>query len=625
MNYKGFKKVSSDDKSTTLKHPAGHELKIAHSALTEKLKAELDKLPSVKKMADGGPVRMYAQGAAVDSGDDSSDQSDSGQAPVVVNVGTPTPVQAPAPSMAQRAGTALRSLVYNPATSSVAPQPMDNSTNQHIVGAAKDFMRGASGNAAPAAPQGPAPAAIAPPTYEQDPNQNTDTPSIAPQQPSNDDQDNEDNSQSPQAPAPTAPAMQAPAPAQNQGQGPTNAAVANPDQQSDQYKKSFNDYMQDHQQNLAQEDAAWAQDLKNGHVTSENYHDLFNKRSTLGKVGMLFGMLMSGAGSGLSHQSNALLESMNNEIKNDIDAQKTSKTNAQNFIRLGQQQKLNEANIAQTGAQTRGLNVQNAVNSDALARMRANRVALQEQINKVKNMSTNDPQYPAAEKALAMMGQGVDATNYSLGQAAAAKSAFFDMMGGQNNGQGSEQQFQNQENWMRMTGNDKLADDKESKHFPGIQGQASVSISPADRDKLNSGITFQNQLGRFIDWTKNHSGDLNPSDIAEGKALSNGLSSAYRDAIGGGVYKSSEQDFIGQSVDPDPTKFFNKVRVLPKLNAVQRDAAAQLDQKAKSLGFRGYGGAPAQPQPSQSSQAQTKTVNGITYKRGPNGEAIKVN
>ncbi len=49
-----FKKISSDDKSTTLQHDHGHCLKIAHAALTPKLRAQLHELP----MAEGGKVKL---------------------------------------------------------------------------------------------------------------------------------------------------------------------------------------------------------------------------------------------------------------------------------------------------------------------------------------------------------------------------------------------------------------------------------------------------------------------------------------------------------------------------------------------------------------------------------------
>ncbi len=43
--YKGFKKVSEDDKSVTMAHPNGHKLQIAKNGLSSKLRRQLSSLP----------------------------------------------------------------------------------------------------------------------------------------------------------------------------------------------------------------------------------------------------------------------------------------------------------------------------------------------------------------------------------------------------------------------------------------------------------------------------------------------------------------------------------------------------------------------------------------------------
>jgi hypothetical protein len=53
LNLDGFKKIHSDAKITTLKHPAGHEIKVLHSALHPEMRKQLAALP-IEKMADGG-------------------------------------------------------------------------------------------------------------------------------------------------------------------------------------------------------------------------------------------------------------------------------------------------------------------------------------------------------------------------------------------------------------------------------------------------------------------------------------------------------------------------------------------------------------------------------------------
>lgn len=85
------------------------------------------------------------------------------------------------------------------------------------------------------------------------------------------------------------------------------------------------------EQHYAKE-VAWQQDLANRHIEPKTYQSLFADKGTLGKIGSIFGLLLSGAGSGLAHQSNNLLDMMNKEIDRDLEAQKQSKANAQNFL-----------------------------------------------------------------------------------------------------------------------------------------------------------------------------------------------------------------------------------------------------------------------------------------------------
>ena len=110
-----------------------------------------------------------------------------------------------------------------------------------------------------------------------------------------------------------------------------------------------------------------AQDLMTGQIHPKTYAQLFGDKGTLGKIGTVFGLLLSGVGSGLSHQPNALMQMMDKQIERDLDAQKTSATNRQNFYKIAQQQVLNDATVkkiaADTGmtkAQAQGLILDNA-------------------------------------------------------------------------------------------------------------------------------------------------------------------------------------------------------------------------------------------------------------------------
>ena len=106
-------------------------------------------------------------------------------------------------------------------------------------------------------------------------------------------------------------------------------------------------------QELDNEDALFAQDLQRGHVKPETINSLFAKQDSLGKIGTLFGLLVSGAGSGLSGQPNAVLDMMKQTVENDFKAQQHSNENAQNWLRLSQAHHMQQAQIGEIGAHTK--------------------------------------------------------------------------------------------------------------------------------------------------------------------------------------------------------------------------------------------------------------------------------
>ena len=350
---------------------------------------------------------------------------------------------------------------------------------------------------------------------------------------------------------------------------------------------------------LKAQDAGIQNDFAMGHIKPETYQDLFDNKDTLGKVGTLFGLIVGGAGAGLTHQPNAVLEMMNKEIQNDLQGQIHSNENAQNFYRLNQAQQRQVADIDKmrkegllTDAQAKLAKTQEHAQALATSRIQMNRASFHDLVMRVNKLPIGSPERQQAEQTLAMMNNAIDKENYDIADRAAAQSAlahavFNSSPEGQKAGGGDkEEQFKGNNQLLRMSGNAPLAEDKESKHMPGFSGAASVPLSGGDRQELVNGKNFQDEMARFKDWTAHHSGDLSPADQAYGAALAQQLSSAYRAASNGGVYKAGEQDFINQAIDPDPTKFLNKIRVLPKLEAVQQEHRKEFDNFVSSKGMQ---------------------------------------
>ncbi len=104
-------------------------------------------------------------------------------------------------------------------------------------------------------------------------------------------------------------------------------------------------------QQMTQDDLAYQKDLQMGHIKPQTYQDLYAKKDTLGKIGTFFGLLVSGAGSGLAHQPNAVMEMMNKEIERDFEAQQKTQGNAQNWRTLSLQHARDQAQIGLQEAQ----------------------------------------------------------------------------------------------------------------------------------------------------------------------------------------------------------------------------------------------------------------------------------
>jgi hypothetical protein len=361
---------------------------------------------------------------------------------------------------------------------------------------------------------------------------------------------------------------------------------------------------------------AFKADLDNGHIKPETYSDLFNKKDTLGKIGTIFGLLLSGAGSGLAHQNNNLMTMMDKEIQRDLEAQQQSSTNKQNFLKINQQNIMNKA-------QASNLTQEAKTKAYALSRMQMNQAAFHKLVTDTQKLPPGSPQRMQAEQPLAMMNQGIQNENFNIADRAASAGALSTYLGGGQEGNAPNTTVM--KSGLLGPEAKEVGTDIEEKSVPGFKGRAAAPLNPTEKNDLNKYVQFDQQVARFRDWAKNHSGVLptSPQNIAiinQGKTLARQLQSTYREAALNTVYRPGEQGLLSQTIPDDPTKFLNKWRVLPQLDALRNENMAQLNTIAKQKGFKGYQGI----QSPEQGQEQVKVVNGVKYKRGPNGEAIKV-
>ncbi len=139
---------------------------------------------------------------------------------------------------------------------------------------------------------------------------------------------------------------------------------------------------------LSQVDAV-KHDFDMGYITPKTYSSMFSNQSTLGKIGTIFGLLVSGAGAGMSRQPNMLMDMMDKEIQRDLDAQKSKKSNQMDFMKLAEQQVMNQANISHMRAEDK-------IKANALAQQYAYMSAY----DKLARQAQSMPEGPAKVNAL---------------------------------------------------------------------------------------------------------------------------------------------------------------------------------------------------------------------------------
>lgn len=392
------------------------------------------------------------------------------------------------------------------------------------------------------------------------------------------------------------------------------AGLQSPESASTNPIQRFSDYKQQQHQQFIQDDAAWANDLRNGHIKPMTYQSLFADKSTPGKLGTIFGLLLSGAGSGLAHQPNAVLGMMQQTIDNDLKAQQSSKQNAENYLRLGQQHEMNRAQIGNLDAEAQ-------TKAFALAKTQMNWSGLQTLTDNVKKMPPG-PQRQQAEATLGMMNTAVQNENYNILDRAATASAYYKMLGvgpGQGGtGNQSEASFQQQQRNRTLLGPDgkAMADMAIDRHIPNlpanVSGQASYPIPQGIRDQIHAQNVLDNKGKDLLAFIKQHSGTWNPQTIAQAKQKIEEAKNFYNGSISGGALTQGRLKWYDEQFKENPTSIFNQLvhGSTKRLEEVVNSNAMRRDQQLKDLGFT-----VKQPQ-QQQAPAMSKSGREIEYRNG---------
>lgn len=387
MDVRGFKKVSSDGKCTVLKSEDGHEIRIAHSALSAKMLKQLEKLPGIARMAEGGEVEDPALNEMANAPD-----------PAV----TPEPSRAPASAgawdgMRDAYSQAFSAPPSAPVEPEMSQEDKDLAYYRANAGKSPTYAKMAADLEAKRA--GRETQSLAPPEEAAPPTLAPDAQAgLAPQMP-----------QAPQAPA---------APAGLAGgastQGALNQYLKGVKMEADATAKLGQETAKLHaeqaqaiEQGLAeyqkkaqefeQDLAHLTEDFKTQHIKPNHY---LENMSAGQKVQSAIGMILSGFGSGLSGQENFAVKFLNDQIARDVAAQEKNMGKTENLMKFNLQ-RFNNLNDARqmTLAMQKTIYAEKLSQAAALATDPAARARAEQQAALMKFQAAQLAQKTAASQA----------------------------------------------------------------------------------------------------------------------------------------------------------------------------------------------------------------------------------
>jgi len=350
------------------------------------------------------------------------------------------------------------------------------------------------------------------------------------------------------------------------------------------------DYQKVVQQELMNETNAFHQDLVNGHIDPKTMHDLMwkddkgNDKSTLSKIGTVFGMMLAGAGSGLSHQPNAMLALMQKQIDNDLDAQKQSKVNAINYLRMNQQNEMNKANIRLTNANANNMNLEANQKAYALARSQMQIASFHKIMQDTANLPPGSDARNKAEAMMPLLFQSMNNENSNIIDRAAMAATVAKY--GQQANSGNENAYQQQQNGLRWGGMGAMADVNDQRHIPGIAGQASQPIPQGIKDQVHAMNVLDAKGKDLLAFAKQHAGTWNPQTRAQAEQKLEEMKNFYNGSIEGGALTAGRLKWYDEQFKKSPTDILPQLMGSTKrLEEVVNSNQMRRDLQLRDLGF----------------------------------------
>lgn len=337
------------------------------------------------------------------------------------------------------------------------------------------------------------------------------------------------------------------------------------------YQDSFNELEQERQNHM--------QDIKDGYIDPNNYWKDHSKIMT--GIGMIL------AGFNPTNSPNAAVNFLKFQMEQNLNAQRENLSAKQNLL---------NANLRQFGNMRDAMDMTRIMQNDIV-------------INQLKSAAAQAQSPMAKAAALQAVGQ-LQTEMAPMFQQFALRKAMSELSA--TNSPGATEKLIG----MMRALNPEMAKEYEERYIPGI-GLAITSKDATDLKEMRAGVLDAKAgIGKLLAISNKPFKSLSLEDIAEADTLRQTLVGALRSPITGpGAMNEGERELL-ERIIANPTSIFS----LDSVNKKRLETLANtLDSKfATAAQARGVSVSMPKEAP------QIKTVNGVKYMRGPNGEALRV-
>ena len=344
------------------------------------------------------------------------------------------------------------------------------------------------------------------------------------------------------------------------------------------YKDSYGALEKERQDHIA--------DIKEGYIDPNKYWT-GDKNGNGGHSKIAAGIGMILAGFNPTNSPNAAVNFLRFQMEQNLNAQKEN---------LGAKQNLLTANLRQFGNMKDAVEMTRIMQHDIM-------------VNELQ-MAAAKAQTPIAKAASLQAAGALEMEAAPMFQQFAMRRAMVNLA--QNGGE--PKAVEHMLGYMRVVNPD-MAKEMESRFIPGV-GLATVPISEAVRSEMVNKQKLNDAGIDLLNYSQSHS-NLIPGtpEYNFGVSKSMAFQQQIREGLLGTVFRESEKPLLEKFVNENPAGALKMLSTQPKIKSILQSNELGLNTLKKSYGL---------PVKQVTPEPQIKTVNGVKYMRGPNGEAIRV-